>query len=887
MKTDNLEEFIIPRGEINKWKDLFAKAWIEGFIEKNEDGRYIVVIGNKYLDLDKYIQVDSFIKRRIDELREPLLRDEEGYLNEEEFVFDRIMRLFFIKNSVLRITDDRLFLSEVKTEKKWIKSWFEKRESVAFLEEFSKIKRFKTELSAELLIKENFGIEAEEQLAENLNKKIKKFTLELAKEGIIKEEMLISSGFFENVDSNELVSFYKEGIVSANMLVEVGFFDDMSIEQLKQLHEDNVFTNRDIVTFSDYGVISSGETKELLGGAQGVAKLYKSAAKKRNTKEANKFFNILEQEEICLLYSDGIIDLEDLKKAKVDLKTIQQLPEDVFIKIIQKGLPNEMSIEENELLSEYITKYSGDTIIELAKCGYIGNEKLLDLLDIQVGQENADRALNGEKLLSIYTPSEIAKLMQEGKINIGFVKKLNESVIANLDDEQNSEYMQSLTDECKKLMDEETFAQNMLELMDNNIVHKQVLDISENILENMLLNEMLTEDKAIEFFNEGVLNNTVIGLVFGTRYDEIIESVKEGKLSDRAYLNLPKKTVQDSLEIGMLEVADVFDIYSKYDGLSVEELSVIFDEYGNIVEQRINVTNLINQEFDNSKIRELFLYNVLSHQDLYELESKGVITEEQRKEIEKMDIAKEFKKLFDAPEKSLENMRDTIKIPQDPTGYNPNHNTKIPEISPVARFDFLVELGAYGCKEVSPIDSHGKASFGGYTAFGFLDSGLIVLENLQKPRNATYIMTLQEFKSHITKQTEDKIVFTLGKQALRKDMEKRGKAFSFRNHRSEWGRNVISDMESLSNYNDGKVNPEEKERLALWMKEEYEKSRLEVLGTDDLLADELRGAKFDRNVALEELQDIQNREDVVKPDVNNKLPGDEFGDDSGAEISDD
>ena len=73
-------------------------------------------------------------------------------------------------------------------------------------------------------------------------------------------------------------------------------------------------------------------------------------------------------------------------------------------------------------------------MIKLSKVGYIEPESLLALTDIELSEENKDRGIQSNDLLKLYTPKMVSDLLNEGRIDVNFINKLDSNVLSKQED---------------------------------------------------------------------------------------------------------------------------------------------------------------------------------------------------------------------------------------------------------------------------------------------------------------------------------------------------------------------------------------------------------------------------------------------------------------------
>lgn len=652
---------------------------------------------------------------------------------------------------------------------------------------------------------------------EDQRETINGYILQLLDEKILTEQVLRESAFFKRMSRDELARWCIKGKISANILAEmdnlkgititqirqlskVDFFNNLNPEEFERLYKNGFCNAKGIIELQKRGKIQREQALELLGGIDTIARTYRRFVENKNKKDAKTYFEIFEPQEILYLYLNGKLTREDFERVDFDKDTIVKLSETDFLKLAQRGLPQGIHFTREELLEGYIKTYSGKTLIELSKAGYIEPEKLLELTDMKINEENKDRGIQSKDLLELYNPEMISTLLNERRIDINFINKLDVNVLSKLEEQQRHEYLKEI-------------------------------HISQDTLMDMFLEGDLSEKAVIKSFNEGIFGLEEISTIYGENYSTIIKLVKGSILDEKALCILPKDELEESLILEELTVEEVFNIYAKYNGIKAEELRDIFDGYEEDIDQRVNVVDMINNDFDADKIRELFINDILTHSDVLELRERGIITEEQSEEIAQINRERLYNEIFGKGITSETDGRETDVNSREYLGRTLFPVTaKTPMLSAKKREEFFKKVGKCDFRDVKARDTQGRvAPFGGYELIGFPEYGIVIFENFDKANNATYIMTLQELKSYVTKEDNDSIIFRKSKKALREEIT-RGRAVRVCNHTPNWGHNVIEAMKELSKETEKEINSQKQTRLADMMRKEFVRSRIEQIG---------------------------------------------------------
>lgn len=692
--------------------------------------------------------------------------------------------------------------------------------------------------------------------------------------GMVKNARGIADIDTEVIDKY-IFQLVREGILTIEMLQEAEMFKDITQEKIKELLEQKIINHKMLIEMCNNGVISKKECIEMLGGSHDVIKTYRRAVRNKRQKEADLYFSLLENDDLLELYVSGEVRKEELAKRNISKEETRSLPEDLFIILLKKGLPNGIEFTSEELLGEYLGRFSGNTLIQLAKMGKVEPQSLLKLLDVEVKKEDQNRAIQKQELLNLYSPDLISTLLSNGTIDASFIKELDQKLLADMDDEKRQQYFNTFIKYCKEKISADQYPRVMLDLIENTGLPRELFSnsgISTSSMEEMLFDGNISEDQIIEYFNQGIIDAKMIETLYESDYNQLFEDIMQGTIDKRAITIVPREKMSDFLIEGKISLANLIDFYNMQNGISVDTLKEIMEDYDadlelreeageNIDGRKLKIVDFIDKRVSSAKIREMFIHDILTHGDVLELRDRGVITEEQCKEISKIDRGKEYDDIFGRAIKSINDDNiDTDPVDRLPGGNNVTTSSKTHTIAEEARIKFFKELGANDFRDIKCSDIN--SPFNGYTLIGFKKYGLVVFENFASPNNATYIMTLEELKSCVYQDHDGSIVLKKGKRAIKEEID-RGKAIANKNHVSYWGHNVIEAMRDLSEDANEGITTEMQSRLAEMMIDEYFAPRIEECqgDTPSLSMIYARILRDKRNIAL---QLIKREERKVK-----------------------
>lgn len=334
---------------------------------------------------------------------------------------------------------------------------------------------------------------------------------------------------------------------------------------------------------------------------------------------------------------------------------------------------------------------------------------------------------------------------------------------------------------------------------------------------------------------------------------DILRMVSEHSLDSKALDIVPIDQLIESTALEEIKVEDVFGVY-KRGIITAQQLSKVCDEYELVNEKRAGIVNLIDDSLgDNdgnrfSIIKELYENNVLSHSDILDIRDKGLLTQEQYEELSDIDIKREYDNLFNNTSwESEASSAECVDNAGKKIGVGTSSRSiPLTRASIREKMKFFDTIGENDIRELIGREEDGKrVSFDGYSIIGFRELGIVILENFEKSRNATYMMTLQELKSHVEKDDDGTIVFKPSKAMLMGEIAD-GKAVRKKIHHGNWNRNVVSSIIDLLEQTNSRVSDENLHHLST-LTDRFDKEGLSLLqqvrATKELAARKLSEAK--------------------------------------------
>lgn len=566
-----------------------------------------------------------------------------------------------------------------------------------------------------------------------------------------------------------------------------------------------------------------------------------------------KYLSLLSKESMVKLYLNGDIDPKTFSRLDIKEEDILTIDSDLLTQVLKKeNVPHMRKMQSKDILGLYMRKLSGKQEIELAEAQKVDEEKIITLVGNGQAEEfDHEKAIKLEEILEFYNGERLLRLANENKINSRFTEILNTKVLAKMPEEKVDEYYKKVISDIRQLEGNNGFwtTRSALELFKKGILTskslKENIDSLDEDIETLIVLEPAREKgkaeenkkAAVKLFNEKALSVETLRDIFFA--NEIMEMYNTGDFSVRALLALPEEDRAIYLDLKLdehpEEAKSILDLYTKYDGIAIEEVEEILKDKVNSE----TIYELIDrEELSKEKIAELFSRYLISQDELGKFRDEGVISAKDYETFSNaLSKAEFFKRL---KEQKVITATGVEKGDSSHTGGGKHDGTGQPKkdkISSTTRENVLEKLG--GDTKTAVIYGLGK-SFNGYSIVGFEDDGLVVFENFEKPSNATYIMTYQQAayfleNSNIANSAfsnsekvadlkkSDKIKYTGTKTELRNTENVRRRL-----HSKHWAKNIAKDLSDLSPNAKARLKPNGKyleniEKMLLDSKEEYER----------------------------------------------------------------
>lgn len=628
----------------------------------------------------------------------------------------------------------------------------------------------------------------------------------------------------ERANIKKAMLLYKNGAISFEKLEDLGFFT-------------GELSHRDIFEFVDSGYLNEENALKIIGNPgtkdgktceEYVEEVFKEVKKDKKLRSMQKrYLQILPAKSLLRLFAENEITDNDLIRNGVKVEDIQALDRDLYLAIaLKEKLPRVYELSEDMILERYGSTLTGKDLIMLVKESKISEESILETYVSRKSVEISypENALKVDDVLDLYDAEMILKLEKEGKLNSRFIENYREGLINALSEEEKKKYFDKFVADLEVLESKEgaeakVHLVKMYELYKKGILPKEVImpEFNTEVIEDLLLEEHITEDTVLELYTEGLAEESFLKEVFGSK--DIEDLILSGRISKKAVTLIDNpderiKILKEMYQNKEITESEIMDMYlSKDSGISIDEFEGIFDgeDLENIVfSEYINDPTTQNIE---GKIEELFKRYYISQDELSVLVGKGVLSAEKSQELsDYLNSHREFEKIFGAKRKIAILTSETEAGESRTRGLGgvSDPSAKRIKIDPELQRNFLKALGADD--RVVVLEGINN-SLDGYEIYGFEKEGLMVFGKFDSPNNSTYVMTIAQ-GSYFLKSLERKAARD-ARQDAEKDVLLESSAtkqelrdtehVKVKNACAGWGKNIVTAMRGLSPRMDEKL----------------------------------------------------------------------------------
>lgn len=652
------------------------------------------------------------------------------------------------------------------------------------------------------------------------------FIAEMVEDGVIDYDFLEMAGEIDELDYELIDCLYKKSELFtpeqiSKSLILSGTFEtreevlDHYVKQDKRFFV-NLATSEEIARYIIDGKITPRE-----------------AHKKLRLEDIKDFSPELLEEFLCVKtfpkgteFIDYTQNGSKTEKA-LSPKLLAKLDRERFLKVVLSEKISE--VYKNPYQSEdYINEFGNlntEDIMYLQELGKINSEDLIKLINFKSMkvQEPEEYDKMVKILLAFYNLDTVESLIKQGKANPKFAELYNKLLTEVASEEQRKTYFERMNEAIKQKENaEETVASLVVAGLD---VGKNIeFEISEDYIAEEFLEDRIKENDLLKMYEDGLVSLNVIRMLYSD--PDIIERYKSGKLDYRVLNILENRAdiIKEELKAKRLSIPNLMALYSKEDGIQIDEFSDIVDgiELGDD-----SLTDYLLDDISPDKVKALFNRYFISHDDLSLLVARNIIDVKQAEEFaEQMATNEQYESIFNLDRRIIRLTSET----EGGFGGNGGHRVGPGPRRPgqIKNDPELQELllSQIGFDERTLVLEGTNNSLDGYKVFPSKEHKVMVFLKNDKPGNATYVMSLQQglfFLNKIVREKRAQSGEIILAEELQSDATKQAlretEFVKVRNASAGWGANIVDAMK--------KISPQFRSKLR--MQSEYKSSIDEVV----------------------------------------------------------
>lgn len=491
-------------------------------------------------------------------------------------------------------------------------------------------------------------------------------------------------------------------------------------------------------------------------------------------------------------------------------KLLSNLDRERFLKVVSSEKVAE-KLENPYSSEDYINEYGKltvDDIMSFEQTGKIAAEDLIKLTSfksMQV-QEPEEYSKMISSLLEYYDLDKLEAILKDQKANKKFAELYNDLLENIATEEQRKLYFEKMTENLKAKENSDEAVVLMIQA-GLNVGNEIDYEISEEYIAEQFLEENISEDDLMKFYEDSLITLKTIRMLYSD--PELIEKFRTGKI-DYKVLNILENRadiIKTELQSGRLTIQQLMELYSKQDGIVIDEFAEITKEYEFKDE---SLVDFLSDEITSEKVQALFNNYYISQDDLSVLVARNIITKEQADDFAtKIATHQEYESIFSLDNRFIVLTRET----EGEQGNGGRYHSGIPgehgprRASQIKNDPELQELllSQIGFDERTLTLQGTNNSLDGYRVYPSEDYGIMVFLKNDRPGNATYIMSLQQgmyFLNKIVRERknqtgEKELGIELQSDATKSELRET-EHVKVKNASAGWGSNIIGAMKQLS-----------------------------------------------------------------------------------------
>ena len=516
---------------------------------------------------------------------------------------------------------------------------------------------------------------------------------------------------------------------------------------------------------------------------------YQNAVRRMKAEEITKIDPELIESFFSLrnLPKNSFISINNKNEHFIDKSFITSLSREAILRLIL----SQKVVYKNPLNSSDIIDLYGKLTFEdmtlLNQHSLVNSEDLIKLVKFSEVKENE---MTKKGLIDFYSFQKLEELLNNGKINKKFAENFNQFVNDVLNKEEKEAYMRQLSDEFSQKEDKDAlyirFMQSGIEL-DNVSDYEMQLET----IADLFLEEKLPERDIFKLYQKGLVSVDTINQLFTSQ--ELIENYQNGILdfSVLAFVEDRDIVINEELENGNLNYEQLMQLYAMKNGIEIDSLK---DILLGIDISGVGLGKLLPDTISPQKVEKLFKEYLISQDELSELVERNIISkEEAEKYSAELASHEAYESLFSGSGVAVltrETEEGESRIPAIRSQDGNKRPSKVKN-DPYLQELLLDKIG-FDDRKLALVGY--RNSLDGYLVYPSEKYGVMVFINLDKPSNATYIMSLQQAMYLLKNGAKKNVVES---SATKKELRET-EHVKVRNASRGWGKNVVDTIKKLS-----------------------------------------------------------------------------------------
>lgn len=422
--------------------------------------------------------------------------------------------------------------------------------------------------------------------------------------------------------------FLKHNFIKTSQIASSNYFKHYSVKELIELSDNGLIPKEKIISYC-------GEQQYSRSVLEAKSKLMIQTHSKEKNKanvhhaqrELKKLMSLPNSFPILAdLYTNGVLETNDFKDINISKSSIESLPENLLVHILNTDLAKYLNISSKELINLYGKTLSGDKCIYLAQNKIITPEDLINTINMKsVPIVSPEFAIDPQALLNFYEPNILFDMYQKGNLTKDFTDTFSNKLLATLSKEEKENFEKELVRKTTEL-DKTTSTETLFNYFKSGILSNNSLSLfmdSDKVVD-MFVEDKLEPNDLINLYNSGIITQNDLFDYFSI--DEIIKNVSNGTFDEKALLAIPENQREQILITAFKEnkLSDehFMQMFLEHNSISIDKLDTTLKD-----KKIENIADYINENTNPDRIKDLFLTYHISYEDLNILRSNNLLSD--------------------------------------------------------------------------------------------------------------------------------------------------------------------------------------------------------------------------------------------------------------------